>query len=384
MSPAMAVASRIGSGFRRMLHHAARPALENEGAEGLAIEPYRGYGNDRELHLMGRVYRQPGRDASTAPEQGDLWASLKRLVRRGAPGRAVTARFGDASQRVVTDRDGYFHVRLRLHRPPASDAHWQRVTLQLHLPSGSSAMAAGEVYVPPPSARFVVISDIDDTVMWTGVANKARTFWRLFAEGAASRTAFPGVPALYRALHGAQGNPLLYVSRGPWSIYSMLEVFFRAHQIPVGPVLFLREWGISLRHPLPRRAPEHKLALIRQMLDLYADLPFVLIGDSGQHDPETYARVVREHPGRVSAIYIRNVSSNDVARIRAIEWLSREVSRAGSSLMLAADSVAMAEHAAVNGLVPEQTPADVAAEYRSATGQDPDQSTRTLKVSSHH
>ena len=85
-----------------------------------------------------------------------------------------------------------------------------------------------------------------------------------------------------------------------------------------GPVLFLREWGLTLQSPLPRRGKGHKLALIRDMLSLYDDLPFVLLGDSGQRDPDIYAQVVRENPGRVLAIYIRNVRS-DPQRVGAIE-----------------------------------------------------------------
>jgi hypothetical protein len=89
------------------------------------------------------------------------------------------------------------------------------------------------------------------------------------------------------------------------------------------------------------------------MLALYRELPFILIGDSGQRDPEIYARIVRDHPGRVLAIYIRNVS-RDPARVRAIEDLALEVVACGSSLLLAADSPAMAEHAAAHGLIPPQ------------------------------
>ena len=60
--------------------------------------------------------------------------------------------------------------------------------------------------------------------------------------------------------------------------------------------------------------------------------------------------MVRENPGRVLAVYVRNVS-RDPARVRAIEALAGEVAAAGSGLLLAADSVAMAEHAAARGLI---------------------------------
>jgi hypothetical protein len=103
------------------------------------------------------------------------------------------------------------------------------------------------------------------------------------------------------------------------------------------------------------------------MLALYGDLPFLLVGDSGQRDPEIYAQVVREHPGRVLAIYIRNVSRRP-RRLRAIEALAREVVEAGSSLLLAADSFAMAAHAAERGLIAPEALAEVLAERVAQQG----------------
>jgi phosphatidate phosphatase APP1 len=180
--------------------------------------------------------------------------------------------------------------------------------------------------------------------------------------------------AFLRALHGgasgAERNPMLYVSRAPWAIYEVLEAFFQAHAIPVGPLLFLREWGLTLQSPLPRRAKGHKLELIRHMLELYDELPFVLIGDSGQRDPEIYARVVREHPGRVRAVYIRSVS-RDPARRQAIEALAAEVAEAGSSLVLAADSLAMAEHAVGHGLIAAAALAEVRGERQDQEAAPP-------------
>jgi hypothetical protein len=74
-----------------------------------------------------------------------------------------------------------------------------------------------------------------------------------------------------------------------------------------------------------------------------------------------YRQIVEEHPGRVLAVYIRNVS-HDANRIREIEELAAAVAAAGSGLVLAADSVAMAEHAAKLGLVPSNTVSDVTRE----------------------
>jgi phosphatidate phosphatase APP1 len=359
--------------IRRIVHLLARRGAGNRDPGGIIIQPYRGYGSREELFLIGRVVRQP--PASVPPRTGaigrDLLAIGRRLVQRGVADAVLVARFGGTEHHVTTDRAGYFRVHLRPAQFPPTDGVWHQMELALIRPADAAASVTGEFYVPPRTTRFVVISDIDDTVVATGVANKAAMVWRLFAHGARSHAAFPGVVALYQALHagvsGADRNPLLYVSRSPWIIYELLDEFFNRHNIPVGPVLFLRDWGVTPQHPLPRRAKSHKLALIRDMVALYRDLPFVLIGDSGQHDPEIYAQVVREHPGRVLAIYIRNVS-RDPQRIRAIEGLAQDVIAAGSSLVLAADSFAMAQHAAAHDLIAPAALADVLAERAEHTG----------------
>ncbi|EIZ83810.1 hypothetical protein WYO_3554 [Methylobacterium sp. GXF4] len=368
------MASRVRRAVNKAVRVLTRPVRRAQGhggtgPGGLVVEPYRGYGSRDEIFLIGRVFRQspgiPGEDPDSLRAQ---WRDLRRrIARRTVAGAAITARFGGDAARTETDRDGYFRLRLHPRDLPGRPGAWQ--TVELVLEDEPPISAEGAVFIPPEGCRCVVISDIDDTVMHTGVANKLKMLWRLFVEDADSRVAFPGVAALYRALHdgagGAEGNPMLYVSRAPWGLYEMLSEFFQRHGIPVGPVLFLREWGLSWTHPLPRRATDHKQALIRNMLALYRDLPFVLIGDSGQHDPEVYAQIVEEHPGRVLAVYIRNVS-NDSARVEEIVRLAGAVARSGSSLVLAADSVAMAEHAAGIGLITPEAVARVADEHAGA------------------
>lgn len=302
----------------------------------------------------------------------DLADLVRRFVRWGMGRKSISARFMDVEKTVRSDRDGYFEVRLRRGTRPPTDRTWHSVALTLEH-GGEVVEEVGDVFIPPPESRFLVISDIDDTVVLTGVANTLKMMYRLFVQRAESRVAFPGVGALYRALHrGASGNeqnPMLYVSRGPWSIYEVLEEFFHLHRIPEGPVLFLREWGLTLQRPLPRRATRHKLDLIEDMLECYDDLPAILIGDSGQHDPEIYARVVHDFPDRVLAVYIRDVSRRATRRDE-IERLADEVQKAGASLVLADDSFAMARHAAEMGFISDTDLDAVLAERVAEEGED--------------
>lgn len=341
---------------RKLLHVAARPMKSDRGRGGVVVHAYRGYGSHREVFVMGRVFRQPslGIPAPEGSLRRDLVDVVRRMVRWGVKHIDVTLELNGCRKTVNTDRDGYFRIDMALDPPLPSDRSWHEGQLDIAMRDARTVCGTAEIYVPPSSVDLVVISDIDDTVMYTGVANKLKMMYRLFLRKAHQRTAFPGVACFYQALFAGDNDhrqrPMLYVSRGPWGIYEMLTEFFQLNGIPVGPILFLREWGLTLQRPLPRRAEDHKANLIRQMLALYEDLPFVLIGDSGQHDPEVYARIVHDHPGRIRAIYIRNVNY-DASRDEAITRLGHETAAAGCPLVLTSDSLHMAEHAHDEGLI---------------------------------
>lgn len=347
---------RVSHFTKRLLHVAASPMRRDHGRGGVVVHPYRGYGSQREAFVMGRVYQQValGRMIPRRGALRDTADVARRVLRRGVVRAKVDVRLGKNHRQVVTDRDGYFNVRLALESPLPIDVSWHRADIEVRVDDHPLVHSQSEVYVPPQETDLLVISDIDDTVMFTGVAEKLKMLYRLFVRKAERRTAFPGVAALYQALHrgknGKQERPILYVSRGPWAIYEMLEAFFQLNRIPVGPILFLREWGLSLRHPWPRRAEDHKRDLIERMLKLFDDLPCVLIGDSGQHDPEVYAQIVKTHPGRVTAVYIRRVD-NDPEREKTIQRLHAELAAQGCALVLARDSLHIARHAYDNGFI---------------------------------
>lgn len=332
---------------------------------------YRGYGNRQELRVTGRVVEDTGGPSTHTADS--LWTDIKRIYRalasRPVPGAEVRLCHGASEQLVQADENGFFTARL-LCAPlpgqaenggrvsaddPEHEPIWEQVEVELVRPTFDEPVRKRAcVLVPTARARMVIISDIDDTVMVTGVAHKLLMLWRLFAKPGASRVPFPGVAAFYRALYagatGDQQNPMLYVSRAPWTIYPELDRFFELHCIPVGPVLHLRDWGISFHHPLPRRQQSHKLDAIEQMLELYPDLPFVLLGDSGQHDPEVYAEVARNHPRRIQAVYIRDVTGN-ARRTEEIHELARELRKAGADLVLTDSTLAMAHHAVTSGWI---------------------------------
>jgi phosphatidate phosphatase APP1 len=262
----------------------------------------------------------------------------------------VEIRFAGASQIAVADTEGYFRAWLRP-QEPLPERLWHEVEMLLRDPP-SPGVTKGEIMTPLPGATFGVISDLDDTVIQTDVTRPVRMFRSVLLGNARTRLPFEGVAEFYRALHagptGAEANPIFYVSSSPWNFYDLLVEFLELNGIPRGP-LFLRDWGVTEDAILPTDHRGHKFGQIRQILDTYP-LPFILIGDSGQRDPEIYREVVAEQPNRILAIYIRSVTANPM-RAERIRALAEEVRVAGSALVLSEDTHGAVRHAVEQGWI---------------------------------
>jgi phosphatidate phosphatase APP1 len=314
------------------------------------ILPYLGYGTRRKLVVCGRVLQDEGfRPAADADTR---WRNLVRFYKRlesdEIAGARLRARFSDIEKNAVTDGEGYFRLEIEISGNPEG---WQEIELELLHPRPARAIA--RVLVPSPRAKFGVISDIDDTVVSTNVTRKLRLLLTVALTNARTRKPFPGVAAFYRALH-AGVNPVFYVSKSPWNLYTPLVEYLGVQGFPPGPLL-LRDFGFSANK-------NHKTEAIESILAEYPKLEFVLVGDSGEQDPEIYAATVRRFPERIRAIYIRSVNPKTVGDI---EKLAAEVAKTGCQLVLAPDAGPAAAHAAAEGLIQASELRAVRAEGRS-------------------
>ncbi len=301
------------------------------------ILPYLGYGTRERLTLTGRVLQDEGfgptRDADR--RWRNLVAFFKRMESDEVPGARLRASLGKSSAYATSDRQGYFRVELEARARPG----WNDVALDLVRRPAIHAL--GRVLVPPRAAAFGVVSDIDDTIVESNVLSKRRMVLALALSNARTRKPFKGVAAFYRALHSGV-NPVFYVSKSPWNLYVPLVEYLEVQGLPLGP-LMLRDFGLRMNR-------QHKIEAIEAILRTYPALPFILIGDSGERDPEIYAELVRRHPRRIRAIYIRSIDRRP-ERVRAVEALIGEVARTGCQLVLAPDSEYAAAHAAAEGFI---------------------------------
>jgi len=322
----------------------------------LFIQPYRGHGTPSKLVLHGRVLED--KHVAGALETDRVWKTIRDMFQRfnstEIPYAHLRVRLEDQVFEARTNQEGYFHLEIEPRAPLPVDKVWHEVELTLVAPKTrpEPVHAPGHVLVPPPQATFGVISDIDDTIVQTGAQDPLTMARIVVLNNPHTRVPFEGVAAFYQALRkGASGdgyNPIFYVSSSPWNLYDLLIDFLNINGIPLGP-LFLRDVGLDADRWIKTGHLEHKLTQIRTILETHAALPFVLIGDSGQEDPEIYTEVVRAFPGRIKAIYIRDVTLEE--RDRAIRTLIDELRGSKVDLVLARDTIAAAEHAHQHGLI---------------------------------
>ena len=325
--------------------------------ERLTIVPFIGYGTTDRFLLSGRVLEDKGAISSSG--ENSRWENLQNMYRRFATdevsGARVLARFRNVEREFVTDEEGYFNVVLDTFEVADSSAIFQEIELELIeqlAKGGRAARIVGQILVPPTTARFGIISDLDDTVIITNVTNRFKMFLTVALLNEHTRMPFKGVAAFYRALQagasGAENNPIFYVSSSPWNLYSPLTEFLRIQNIPLG-ALFLKDFG---NHTIFSSGDHHshKLNSIELILNTYPHLPFILIGDSGEQDPEIYREVIKKYPQRIRVVYIRSVNTKD-ERIAAIDRLIDEISETGCQLVLAPDTVYAAAHAAGEKLI---------------------------------
>ena len=332
-------------------------------ARPVRIQPHFGYRSRNRIVIGARALRS---DAAGFDKRGRLQAMrtmLAQFASREAMGVRVTLEV-EAQGGVLlrheaeTDGEGFVHFDIALDPPFDLPPHpvWEVVALHW-LTSEGPQCVEGHVLVPGADGRLAVISDIDDTIIETGITGGvraiARNWRRVLAQLPEERIAVPGADAFYGALGGGQvlpagdvrpgkripatHRPFFYVSSSPWNLFSYLVAFQRAKGLPLGPLL-LRDWGFDRATLGSGSHGAHKAAAIDAILAMYPELRFALIGDDTQGDLPAYARAVEHNPRRIAAIFIRTTAGD---RLSPEELAARAMIEAAGVPLWLGDSFAV-------------------------------------------
>ncbi len=290
--------------------------------KALRINTYFGYGTNTLFRATGRALEDENIDFSA--NQG-VFKTLRNIYRqfesdeiRNTP-IVLTLPDGHIIE-AITDQEGYYHLELDISTSSKylNNEGWITYTVAYKKDSidkkiNNNNSFSSHMLIPSKEADFGVISDIDDTILHTGVASffKWRVIANTFFKNFDKRTAIEGTVKFYKKLHFGKNNntsinPFFYVSNSPWNLYDYLSAFFKKNNFPKGPIL-LRDFRTPF-DKTPKPKIPHKQSEILNLLKMYPDMNFILIGDCGEKDADIYTKIAKEHPGRILAIYLRNVN----------------------------------------------------------------------------
>ena len=164
-----------------------------------------------------------------------------------------------------------------------------------------------------------VVSDIDDTTKDSDVLDKKELMKNTFLR---EYRAVEGMSALYSSLR-EKGTQFHYVSNSPWQLYSEIQAFADKSGFPQGTyhLRVFRAKDSSLIEFLTAKE-NHKRTTIAELIERFPRRKFILIGDTGERDPEVYGDLYRRYPGRVALILLRDVHGKGEIdeRLREAMW----------------------------------------------------------------
>jgi phosphatidate phosphatase APP1 len=251
--------------------------------------------------LSGRLVEARAAPAAGSGKRASLYRNSRLIFTGGEEGR-VSVSLGATQWHTRADDHGYWQV--QTNQPLASTpVGWHDIT--------TTPPASGPAGLLVHDARNTLglISDIDDTVLVSEVNDKSRLLRHSLTVSPESRQPVAGMAALYQAWVKKNPNPaatpVFYVSASPRQLSDGIRRFLQHHGFPRG-VVQLKEVSSDSRDPLIDQQA-YKVQRISAILSAFPDLRFVLLGDDGERDPESFAQLQARFPQQIAGVWIRRV-----------------------------------------------------------------------------
>lgn len=276
--------------------------------------------NDMSRKITQKVFSEMFEGIGVPEEQADSLTFKQRIMWflvDNERKKQILISIGNKPQKLsLTAPNGHANTILKLPLGVAKPGQW--LSYKAIVPSSHKRDYVGDVQFIPETG-LSVISDVDDTIKISQVLDKKALVKNTFAEPYRVTDGFPE----YYAKLKTQGAYFHYVSASPWQLYPSLKPFMNENY-PKGTVS-LRNFRIkdSSLIKFLQSSADYKVAQISRIIRRYPKHQFILIGDSGEHDPEVYATVYQQFPKNIKAIQIRAVTGSDLSDKRFLSTFSQ-------------------------------------------------------------
>lgn len=277
-----------------------------------SVKLYRGYGHQHNLVVYGHAFRWQAKSNRDVYEGSlaNMVHLLKLFMVKPYPFAKVRLYFGETILETKAEKDGFFKFQWSMDDYLQSGRHGVKACL-LSEQDDVLATAESDVLVPDKT-QLAFISDIDDTVLISHSATILKRMRELLAKNPYKRKLFSSAATWYQllALSGTSKrmpNPFFYVSSSEWNLYGNIMRIFEFNLLPQGALLLSHLKQFHEIFKTGKTKHESKKERIARIMRVFPHQKFVLIGDNSQRDPMIYAAIVEEFPGRVFAVFIRNI-----------------------------------------------------------------------------
>ena len=279
---------------------------------------YNGYGTKDDVILFGHLFRR-----YTVKEvylEANSWSNLKNAIRKyrikTESNYSFKLEINGVVKEVLTNELGYFRVHFK---PGKCVTGWNQVQLVYE----KGELTADYLILDNSP---IIISDIDDTLLYSMVHN----FWKkmrllMFKNGLQRKKVghYDQIQSeLLSLLNGHMTPNVFYVSNSEWNLYPMLKNFvemsgltrgvFQLNKLKVGVKELVLNAQKASRHG-------HKQEALKYLFDKFSDHQFILVGDTGQHDPAIYAEIIELNKERILGVIFRRSGSIRANELNEIE-----------------------------------------------------------------
>lgn len=276
------------------------------GMSKLFFEKYLGIAGPTHLYLKGRLLR--GREMKYVVTDGyvrSLTKSIRKSLSREVKHSPIIVNYAGAEMTVTTDQEGYLDLVL----PRVAD---RCLSMVLTIRYGDQRSVVDMDVIDYRSAKHILVSDIDDTLLVTGVRSflKTRLAFNSLLVNPFRRVAISAAADYLRRQQRDKGTIVFYLSNSPWNWRSYLSTFLRHNGFPDG-YLLLRDFGMHLL----KKRPIHRLSKyreLRRLLLLFPSCRFTLIGDTAELDYDIYREMLTTYPEQIDKVVLRRVGNQDV------------------------------------------------------------------------